>query len=296
MRFAVLLVDGAPTLTVRRGDGYLPLSAVDPSLPRELGALLRARVDLHALAAAVDAAPLDGLLDAAEVVYAPPIAEGARVLCLGLNYVDHAKEASFTKPDYPVVFARFASSFVGHDQAMELPAVSSRFDYEAELAVVIGRGGRHIARETALQHVAGYALLNDGSVRDYQRHSAQWLLGKNFDRSGAMGPELVTADELPPGARGLALLGLLNGAVMQEGNTSDMIFDVETTLAYVSQAIALVPGDVIAMGTPSGVGNARNPQVFLKAGDTFEVRVERVGSLCNPIRPETTTPQLETAS
>lgn len=294
MRLAVLVVDGAPTLAARRGEGYVPLRAIDPSLPAELGAFLRARVDLAALAAAVASAPAGSVLAAESAAFAPLLAAGGRVLCLGLNYTDHAKEASFAKPAYPVVFARFASSFVGHGEALELPALSARFDYESELAVVIGRGGRHIPRASALDHVAGYTLLNDGSVRDYQAHSAQWLLGKNFDRSGAVGPELVTADELPPGARGLALQGLLNGAVMQAASTSDMIFDVEATLAYVSQAIALAPGDVIALGTPSGVGNARTPQVYLKAGDAFEVRVERVGSLRNPVRPEPTTPHEET--
>lgn len=283
MRFARLVVNGAPTLVVRRGDGYLPLDAVDASLPRELGALLRASFDREALAAALDRAPSERLITLEEAAFAPLLPEGGRVLCLGLNYIDHAKEASFAKPDYPVIFARFASSFVGHGEALEAPVVSTRFDYEAELAVVIGRGGRSIARDAALSHVAGYTLLNDGSVRDFQVHSGQWLLGKNFDRSGAVGPELVTADELPPGARGLLLQGVLNGAVMQQASTSDMVFDVETTIAYVSQAIALAPGDVIAMGTPSGVGNARTPQVFLKAGDAFEVRVERVGTLRNPV-------------
>lgn len=286
MRLSILNVDGARVLAARRGDGYVPIASADPALPRELGALLRAQPDWQALAAAVNAAPASAVIAADRAHFAPTIAEGARVLCLGLNYVDHAKEASFAKPAYPVIFSRFATSFVGHNEAMERPIVSERFDYESELAVVIGRGGRRIARESALDHVAGYALFNDGSVRDYQTHSAQWVLGKNFDRSGSIGPELVTADELPPGARGLLLQGFLNGELMQQGNTDDMVFDVATTIAYLSQAIAFEPGDVIAMGTPSGVGNARTPQVFLKAGDTFEVRVERVGTLRNPIALE----------
>jgi 2-keto-4-pentenoate hydratase/2-oxohepta-3-ene-1,7-dioic acid hydratase in catechol pathway len=185
-----------------------------------------------------------------------------------------------------VVFSRYAASLVGHDEPLDLPQASSKLDYEAELVVVIGRGGRRIARDHALGHVAGYTLMNDGSVRDFQNRTPQWTLGKNFDRSGALGPEIVTADELPDGARGLAVRGRLNGAVMQQATTSDMVFDVATTIAYISDAMALEPGDLIAMGTPAGVGAARTPPVFLRAGDVFEVEIERVGTLRNAVRPE----------
>ncbi|RYE85412.1 MAG: FAA hydrolase family protein [Myxococcales bacterium] len=241
---------------------------------------------MRVLRTAVEAAPTSVLLDPGQVTYATPIAAGAKILCLGLNYIDHAAEASFARPEYPVVFSRYAASFVAHEQPLDRPLASTRFDYEAELVAVIGRGGRRIPRERALDHVAGYTLMNDGSVRDYQVRTNQWMLGKNFDRSGALGPEIVTADELPPGATGLRLRGLLNGQVMQQASTSDMIFDVATTIAYLSEALALEPGDLIAMGTPSGVGNARSPQVFLAPGDTFEVEVERVGTLRNPVRAE----------
>ena len=286
MRLAKLIVDDRPIVAARRRDGFIALDALALALPTELGAFFRASVDTAALAAAVEAASPSLLLDPQQVVFAPPIADGAKILCLGLNYVDHASEASYARPDYPVIFSRYAASFVGHDLPLERPAASVRFDYEAELVAVIGRRGRRIAREDALAHVAGYTLMNDGSVRDYQVRTPQWTLGKNFDRSGALGPEIVTADELPPGARGLALRGRLNGQQMQAASTSDMIFDVASTIAYISEAMALEPGDLIAMGTPSGVGNARTPPVYLAPGDTFEVEVERVGLLRNPVRAE----------
>lgn len=286
MRLATLRVGDRTVLAARRRDGLVDLAQV-PGGAGELGALLRAAPDFVALQAAVDAASAAALV-APDAPYAPPIATGAKILCLGLNFVDHASEASYAKPEYPVVFSRYPASFVGHDEPLELPSASSKFDYEAELVVLIGKHGRRIPREAALAHVAGYTLMNDGSVRDFQKRTPQWLLGKNFDRSGSLGPEIVTADELPSGARDLAMRGRLNGGVMQQANTSDMLFDVATTIAYISIAMALEPGDLIAMGTPAGVGHARKPPVFMTAGDTFEIEVERVGTLRNSVRPETT--------
>ena len=284
MRLATLRVGDRTVLAARRRDGLVDLAQV-PGGAGELGALLRAAPDFAALQAAVDAAPATARL-APEARHAPPIATGAKILCLGLNFIDHANEASYAKPEYPVVFSRYPASFVGQDEPLELPVASSKFDYEAELVVLIGRPGRRIPREAALAHVAGYTLMNDGSVRDFQKRTPQWLLGKNFDRSGALGPEIVTADELPPGGRELTLRGRLNGKVMQEASTSDMLFDVATTIAYISIAMALEPGDLIAMGTPAGVGHARKPPVFMTAGDTFEIELEGVGTLRNPVRAE----------
>jgi len=177
-------------------------------------------------------------------------------------------------------------SFAGHGQPLVMPIVSTALDYEAELCAIIGKRGRHVSRERALEHVIGYTLLNDGSIRDWQVRTPQWTLGKNFESSGAIGPEMVTADELPPGCRGLRLQGRLSGTVMQEASTSDMIFDVETTIEYLSKAFTLEPGDLIAMGTPAGIGFARTPQVFMKVGDVFEVEVEGIGTLRNPIAAE----------
>jgi 2-keto-4-pentenoate hydratase/2-oxohepta-3-ene-1,7-dioic acid hydratase in catechol pathway len=175
---------------------------------------------------------------------------------------------------------------VAHGEALLKPKVSDQFDYEAELAVIIGKAGRGIARDKALQHVAGYSLFNDGSIRDYQFKSHQWMIGKNFDASGSFGPELVTADELPAGAVGLRVQCRLNGQVMQDANTKDMIFDVATLVSTCSEIFALQPGDVIISGTPAGVGFARKPPVFMKQGDTVEVEVEKIGVLRNTIRNE----------
>jgi acylpyruvate hydrolase len=285
MRLTTLRIGDRTVLAARRHDGLIDLAQV-PGGAGELGALLRAAPDFAALQAALDAAPATARV-APEARIAPPIATGARIFCLGLNFLDHATEGAHPRPEYPVVFSRYPASFVGHDEALELPSASSSFDYEAELVIVVGKRGRRIAREAALAHVAGYTLMNDGSVRDFQKRTPQWLMGKNFDRSGALGPEIVTADELPPGARGLVLRGRLNGAVMQQASTSDMLFDVATTIAYISIAMALEPGDLIALGTPAGVGYARTPPVFMTAGDTFEIELERVGTLRNSVRAET---------
>jgi 2-keto-4-pentenoate hydratase/2-oxohepta-3-ene-1,7-dioic acid hydratase in catechol pathway len=216
----------------------------------------------------------------------PPIPRPGKFICLGLNYVDHAKEGGFTPPDYPTVFFRGATSLVAHGQPLVRPALSPTFDYEAELAVVIGRSGRRIAETQALDHVAGYSVFNDGSVREYQRRTPQWTMGKNFDGTGAFGPWLVTPDELPPGAVGLRIQTRLNGRIVQDANTRDMIFSVARTIAILSQAMTLEVGDVIAMGTPAGVGHARKPPLWLKDGDVCEIEIEGIGLLSNPVHDE----------
>lgn len=217
----------------------------------------------------------------------PPVLNPSKAIAVGLNYIDHAAESPYKDaPKYPVLFHRFPSSWVAHDEALVRPKVSEQFDYEAELAVIIGRSGRYIAKDKALDHVAGYSLFNDGSIRDYQFKSHQWMIGKNFDASGSFGPELVTADELPRGAVGLRITATLNGTVMQDANTKDMIFDVATLVSTASEVFALQPGDVIISGTPAGVGFARKPQVFMKPGDVIEVAVEKIGVLRNTIRDE----------
>ena len=216
----------------------------------------------------------------------PPVLHPEKALAIGLNYIDHAAESNFEPPKHAVVFQRYRSSWVAHGEPLVRPHVSTQFDYEAELVAVIGKAGRYIAPEDALAHVAGYSVFNDGSIRDYQLRTNQWLLGKNFDRSGAFGPEFVTADELPPGARGLQIQCRLNGQVLQNANTRDMIFDVATLVSTCSQAMALQPGDIIITGTPSGVGMARKPQVWMKAGDVCEIEVEGIGVLRNPVVDE----------
>lgn len=216
----------------------------------------------------------------------PPVPCPGKIICIGLNYARHAAEGGNPIPDYPALFLRAASSLIGPDEPMLRPRVSERLDWEAELAVVIGRRARHVREEEALAHVAGYACFNDGSVRDYQRRSSQWGAGKNFDATGAFGPWIVTADALPPGAAGLSIRALLNGEVMQDGDTSDMIFPVARLVSLLSEVMTLEPGDVIATGTPAGVGYARTPPRFLAPGDVIEVEIEGIGRLRNPIAAE----------
>lgn len=215
--------------------------------------------------------------------YLPPVANPSKALAIGLNYHDHAAESQFEAPRFPVVFPRFASSWVGHGQALRRPVVSTQYDYEAELVAVIGRAGRYIPKDQALDHVAGYSLFNDGSLRDYQLRTNQWTLGKNFDGSASFGPEFVTADELPPGAKGLRLSCRLNGQTVQSANTGDMIFDVATLVSVCSEAMELQPGDLIITGTPAGVGAARTPPLWMKHGDVCEVEIEGLGVLRNTV-------------
>ncbi len=225
--------------------------------------------------------PLDGL------TLLPVIPRPGKIICLGLNYAEHAAEGGREKPDYPNFFMRCATSLVGHGAPVVRPRVSEQLDFEAELAAVIGRTvPRHVERTSALDYVAGYSCFNDVSVRDYQRRTPQWTIGKNFDGSGPFGPVFVTADELPPGATGLAIASRLNGVTMQSANTRDMIFPVDETIALLSDCMTLEAGDVLVMGTPAGVGFARKPPVWMKPGDRIEVEIEGVGLLANPIAAE----------
>ncbi len=222
----------------------------------------------------------------ADVRPALPITRPGKIVCLGLNYAEHAREGGYDVPDYPAMFMRAATSMISAEAPMVLPNASHTFDYETELMVIIGKGGRHIAETDALSHVFGYTTFNDGSIREYQRKTHQWTAGKNFDGTGAVGPIVVTPDEVPEGAAGLSILTRLNGRVLQNSNTSDMIFTVARTIAIVSEIMTLEPGDMIAFGTPPGVGHARKPQVWMKAGDSVEVEIEGIGTCRNPIVAE----------
>ena len=224
--------------------------------------------------------------DPAAVEYLVPFPNPGKIICLGLNYKDHSAESGFQQPNYPALFNRFASSLVAHKAPLVVPKVSDQFDYEGELVAVIGKPGRHISKENALDHIAGYSIFNDGSVRDYQFKTAQWAIGKNFDGTGGFGPGFVTADALPPGGAGLKIQTRLDGKVMQDANTTDMVFDVATTVALMSECFVLQTGDVLVMGTPAGVGLARNPKVFMTPGQVCEVEIEGLGVLSNPIGAE----------
>ncbi len=240
----------------------------------------------------------DGLVEAAlaaqdmpvaiavtEVVWRPVIPNPEKILCVGLNFLEHIRETGKKVEDYPVIFLRLASSQCGHLQPILRPNVSEHLDFEGELAVIIGRGGRYIPSETALQHVSGYSIYNDASVRDWQRHTHQYTPGKNFPSTGALGPWMVTADEIPD-PRTLHLTTRLNGEVVQSCGLDDLRFTINQLISYLSSFTELVPGDVIITGTPKGVGAARKPPLWMKPGDTVEVEISSIGTLRNPIAQE----------
>lgn len=263
---------------MRRGEELVRLDGFDM-----LGLLRAGEVGIERVIAQAASAPV---LDLDGLEYLPPLADPPKVVCVGMNYQDHADENKLPPQEYPTFFVRFTGSLLGHEQPMIRPRISDTLDFEGELAAVIGKPGRYIAKDKALDHVWGYAIFNDGSVREYQGRGKQWTLGKNFDRTGGFGPDLITADELPPGARGLHLETRLNGRVVQSANTSDLIFDVATLISRFSEAASLEVGDVIVTGTPAGIGFFRKPPLYMKPGDVCEVEIERLGILRNPIRDE----------
>ena len=212
-----------------------------------------------------------------------PIASTSRVFCVGLNYRDHAKELGEEEPTYPTIFVRFLSSFSAHEQSLIHPKISNKFDFEGELVVVIGKQAKAVSKKQALGHVFGYTIANDGSVRDIQTRTSQWIAGKLMDRSGGLGPFIVTADELPLGAHGLKIETRLNGQTVQSSNTDQFIFSVADIISDISHICTLQPGDIILTGTPAGVGVSRQPQLFMKPGDLCEVEIEGIGILRNSV-------------
>lgn len=261
-------------------DGRATMLAEDAG---DLSAMIAAAAGGAALPSPVDGAMV---VDVSDVTPTLPVARPGKIVCLGLNFAEHAKEGGYDVPDYPAMFMRASTSMIAAGAPMVLPTASHTFDYETELMVIIGKGGRHIAEADALGHVFGYSTFNDGSIREYQRKTHQWTAGKNFDGTGAVGPIVVTPDEVPEGASGLTIATRLNGRILQNSNTSDMIFTVAKTIAIVSEIMTLEPGDMIAFGTPPGVGHARKPQVWMKAGDVVEVEIEGIGICRNEIVAE----------
>jgi 2-keto-4-pentenoate hydratase/2-oxohepta-3-ene-1,7-dioic acid hydratase in catechol pathway len=206
---------------------------------------------------------------------------------VGLNYADHATGIGLKRTEFPELFPRYATSLIGHNPPLVIPKDSHQLDWESELVVVIGRRGRRIAEADALEHVAGYSIFNEASLRDFQFRTSQFTFGKNFDNTGAFGPWLITPDKLPAGGKGLRITGRLNGKIVQDVNTNLMLFDVPKVIASISSGMTLEPSDVIVTGTPSGVGFERKPPLCLKAGDVFEVQIEGIGVLRNPVIEET---------
>jgi len=279
MRLASYERKGRPGFGVVVGDGVVDLAA------RFAG---KANTLREALAS-IGLRELDRLAGSArdfgvdEVAFAPVIPDAAaKLICVGVNYMPHIKEMGRERPERPVIFVRFGDSIVGHGQPMLAPRESEQFDFEGELAVVIGKRARRVSRERALDYVAGYSCFNDGSVRDYQRHSGQFTPGKNFHASGSFGPWLVTTDEISD-PRKLTLSTRLNGAVMQHESVGELCFDVPQLIEYCSSWAQLEPGDVIVTGTPGGVGAGRKPPVWMKAGDSVEVEISGIGTLRNPV-------------
>ena len=221
-----------------------------------------------------------------EISLSTPVPLTGKILCLGANFVEHAAEADFAHAKHPPVFMRTRDSFVAPGESLVKPKLSNDFDFEGELAVVVGLGGRHIPHDQALDHVAGYSICQEGSIRDYQLDAPQWTLGKNFYRTGSLGPALVAAQGMPPGGKGLRLQTRLNGVLVQDASLSEMLIDVASAVSFLSGIMLLEPGDVILMGTPAGVGLFRKPPLFMKSGDICEIEIEGLGTLRNDVVDE----------
>lgn len=239
--------------------------------------------DFRELAEAIDAAPPNARTKADQVKLGPVVPDPEKVMCIGLNYRDHAAETNHAVPDIPTVFAKYRNTLVGCGDPIEMTSVTNQVDYEAELAVVIGRSGKSIDEAEAMRYVAGYTIFNDVSARDFQLRVSQWTMGKSFDTFGPLGPYLVTKDEVPD-PHSLRVQLRVGNEVLQDSNTGNMVFTVAKLVSFLSSAMTLVPGDVIATGTPAGVGFTRKPPRFLRPGETVEIEIERLGKLWNPVR------------
>jgi 2-keto-4-pentenoate hydratase/2-oxohepta-3-ene-1,7-dioic acid hydratase in catechol pathway len=284
MRLTTILTPAGPRAAVARGETYIDLHATEPTLPPSVRALLEAGPQAMQAAALAARLPHAVAHPAGQVKLLPPVPDPRKIICLGLNYRDHAAESGAPIPREPILFSKYATALIGPGDAIVLPPVSHEVDYEAELVIVVGKAGRNLRAEEAHRHVAGYTIGHDVSARDWQlkKDGKQWMVGKTFDTFAPTGPALVTADDVPEPHQ-LPIRLHLNGQTMQDSNTSQMIFSVGATLAYLSQVFTLEPGDLIFTGTPPGVGFARKPPVFLKGGDVVEVEIGGLGVLRNPV-------------
>lgn len=281
MRAASFVIDGRQSFGISRDDGVV-------EAPREFRrrfADLRAVLEADALEELAEKSADEEPVSADRLSFLPPVPNPDKIFCIGVNYRPHLEEMGREPASHPVVFLRTSGSLVGHGNAIVRPRASRAFDFEGEIAVVIGRRCRHVRPADALDHVAGISAFMDGSIRDFQQHTSQYTPGKNFAASGAMGPWIVTPDEWPD-VSGIALETRVNGETMQRGRLDELIFDVPALVEYLSTFAELVPGDVIATGTPGGVGAARTPPAWLVPGDTVEVDVDGLACLRNPVRAE----------
>ncbi len=267
-----------------QGDEAVNLTALDAAVGPDLMGLICNPSLADSVGAKIEGADR---VSVASITPALPVAHPGTVICLGLNYVDHIKEGGYDIPDYPALFMRGKNSIMAAGAPMVRPACSEELDYEAELMFIIGKGGRHISEADALDHVFGYTVFNDGSVRDYQRKTHQWTPGKNFDNTGAIGPFVVTPDEVPEGAAGLKIESRVGSEILQSSNTGNMIWSVAQTIATISEYTTLEPGDLIAMGTPPGVGHAKKPNPrWLVPGEVVDIEIEGIGICSSPIVDE----------
>jgi 2-keto-4-pentenoate hydratase/2-oxohepta-3-ene-1,7-dioic acid hydratase in catechol pathway len=285
MRLLTFFHGGVEQVGVRRGSGVIPVGDLLPDMPASLIDIL-SQGGLDSLREPLETHSDDGI-PVADIQYQTLIPRPGKVVCIGRNYAAHAAEGGAEVPTFPEVFMRGATSLIPHQGSIIRPRCSEMLDFEGEIALVIGKRCRHATADNALDHVAGYSLFHDATIRNYQKFSSQWTVGKNFDGTGAFGPELVTADELPGGVVGLTLTTRLNGELMQEGHTDQLIFPVQKLITILSEAMTLEPGDVIVTGTPAGVGFARKPPIWLQAGDQVEIEVEGIGKLVNTVEDET---------
>ncbi len=286
MKLITYQTAGADAIGIVRGDQVIALSDIAPALPNSMKALAGIKDPVGQIDAALKANPAVSSTPLSALKLRPVVPDPGKIICVGLNYADHAAEGGHDIPTYPALFMRGANSLAAADEALIKPQCSEKLDYEAELMIIIGQGGRHIKQADALDAVFAYTVFNDGSVRDYQRKSAQWTAGKNFDQTGPVGPWAMTPEDLPAGASGLKIESRLNGQVMQSSNTEHLIFSVARIIEIISEYSTLEPGDLIATGTPGGVGWPRTPPVFMKAGDTIEIEIEKLGLLTSKIADE----------
>ncbi len=284
MKFLVGTTSRGTEVFAVTGENAINLTALDSSVGEDLTALINNPALGESLAGQLDGAPN---VPVASITPELPVANPGTIICMGLNYTDHIKEGGYDIPDYPALFMRGKNSIMAAGAPLVRPACSEKLDYEAELMIIVGTGGRHIIKADALKHVFGYTVFNDGSVRDYQRKTHQWTPGKNFDNTGAIGPFTVTPDEVPEGAAGLKIESRVGDEILQSSNTGNMIWDVATVIETVSEYTTLEPGDLIAMGTPPGVGHAKKPEPrWLKPGEIVDVEIEGIGICSNPIVDE----------
>jgi 2-keto-4-pentenoate hydratase/2-oxohepta-3-ene-1,7-dioic acid hydratase in catechol pathway len=265
------------------GDEAVNLTELNPDCGEDLLAIIENPTLVSELDGAIRSAPK---IPVAEITPALPLKQPGKIICLGLNYINHIKEGGYDVPEYPALFMRGLNSMMPSGASMVRPSCSEQLDYEVELMLIIGKPGRHISEESALSYVFGYTVFNDGSIRDYQRKTHQWTAGKNFDSTGGLGPCVVTPDELPEGAAGLKIESRVGDEILQSANTSEMLWTVAKTIATISEFASLEAGDMIAMGTPPGVGHARKPPRWLRPGETIEVEVEGIGICSNPVVAE----------